>query len=162
MNTAYAVIQVAGLGCHNGDAEASGGAHVVQVFGGEVPPSLGSEWLAERPVLGQVVMEAYRLAVGAGLEAANNFECDEVLEALENSKEKDMAELVDTLQRFRTEWFMGLETSAGYVEARLFGPRRVLCVEPSHLVGWLVRWLWLVFFAAAACCLVSQLGTCHG
>ena len=45
-----------------------------------------------------------------------------MLEALENSKEKDMAELVDTLQRFRTEWFMGLETSAGYVEARLCPP----------------------------------------
>ena len=123
----YGIMQVAGLGCCDGDAAAAGPAHVMEVFNGGVPTSLGAGWLLDRKPLLRVCTRAYRLAVKAAIDAGVMMECEDIMED-DDDAHSDLMEALDDLQ---SNWFIGLDTSPEWVDA--------IAKETPHLFSLAVK-----------------------
>jgi len=124
----YATLQVAGLGCCDGDAAAAGPAHVMEVFSGTVPTSLGATWLTQRPELARLCLRAFRMATKAAIDAGLTLEC----EAMTGDDADSIEDLMEVLKELHSNWCVGM---AG------MGLRRGGGIAPR---GWDCAALWLL------------------
>ncbi|XP_063959020.1 pecanex-like protein 4 [Lytechinus pictus] len=99
----YGIVNVFGLG--GVSAVAAGASHVYKVYSGDIPWSMNQEWLTSDEELHEIVLQAYRFAFKLAYDQTVLGEAS------------DLDEIVEYLQEYESEWYMGRDTDAEWVEA---------------------------------------------